>query len=1192
MHLKSIELHGFKSFIDKTKLEFGPGVSVIVGPNGSGKSNVIDAIRWVLGEQSIKSLRGSKMEDVIFAGTKKRKPLGIAEVCLTLDNSDGFFPLEFNEISITRRTYRSGEGEFLINNLPCRLKDVHNLFIDTGMGNDGFSIISQGKVDEILTSKPEERRSIIEETAGIIKYRNRKKEAIRKLHDTEQSLERIQDIIYELSAQLEPLKEQAEKAAIYQGLKAESDQLEINLLVHNMEDVQEKLSKAEQVVAEKQLRVLEFESLKAKNESHIEELRLNIELWDEEINQLQQAVFQLYRQVEQTESEGKLLSARRDAICQELEKLNKEIAELEEKEGSLTHSLSNEEQHRHNIAESIKELQEALSNREKDREEKAQGILNLEKRIELLKNNAFDLMQIMADLRNKVSGCEQKHQTLDHLWGKLSVQEKELNAIIENNDVKKRKLMEMFRQVQGETEGLKNKIALLDKEIRQKECDEAGFIERELKERERLQTLKARLNLLTEMQHDYEGYYPGVRAILQAARKKHLETAGIVGVIAELIEVPDRVRLAIETALGGGIQSIVTETDADGKKAIEYLKNIKGGRATFLPLNVIKCPDNKDIAGKIQELEGILGFASDLVTCDNKVRPAVEFLLKRIVVAQDMDGALKAAKVLKFQTRVVTLEGDLVNPGGSLTGGSPQKKAGHLLSRRREIEELRKQVKEVSAELQETEDSLGHLRLEINEMKSRMVLYQETLKDLEHNGTEYRRDEMQLIQAQETAKKNLTAVQMEIADNCRQKQELAGQKANLMEELKTKEQEKENISLLVSSLQEQLKTQKEGFNEKSEDLTEIKIKLAALIQDENAVRSNIRRLKEEKENTRFLKEKKREEKVCLEQELKKKEQDILATKNKILEYSRQKEEKDRVLNEKKHRRTAESQELTEAEKREKENNRILTQIGQELHQWELKKSRLEMEWEKQIERLQEKFNLSFDQALLRKEELTSRRAALSRIGEIEREIDSLGPVNLSAIQEYQRVYERHEFLTGQREDLLEARQALFKVIEEMDRIMIKRFQATFTQVSNHFNHTFNRLFGGGNAELRLTNPDNILETGIDIVVQPPGKKLQHLNLLSGGEKAMTGIALLFAILNVRPSPFCVLDEIEAALDEANVDRFAAYMYELSKSTQFILVSHRQGTMEIADVLYGITMEESGVSKVLSVKLADLGEISA
>jgi len=1192
MHLKSIELHGFKSFIDKTKLEFEPGVSVIVGPNGSGKSNIADAIRWVLGEQSAKTLRGSKMEDVIFAGTKKRKPLGMAEVCLTLDNSEGFLPLEYNEVTVTRRTYRSGEGEYLINNVPCRLKDINNLFVDTGMGNDGFFIIGQGKVDEILTAKPEDRRSIIEETAGIVKYRNRKKEAVRKLQDTEQNLERIQDIIYELSTQLEPLKEQSEKAAIYQRLRAESDQLEINLIVHTMEDVREKLNEARQVVEVKQLDVFKGEALSAKYESQIEELRFNIELWDEEINKLQQEVFQVFSLVEQTESEGKLLSARRDTIREEMAKLNEELGELEQKVASFAQEIIKEENHQHSLEKYIREYQGAVILREDAQKEKAGNILAIEREIESLKNNTFDLVQIMADIRNKVSGCEQKFQTLDHLWIKLTNQEQEFVRFLESNEQKKQELEQDSLNAQGEMDRVERNISHLEKEIICLQSKERDLMQQELKKRDNLQTLKARLNLLSEMQHDYEGYYPGVKSVLLAARKKHPNVVGVVGVMAELIKVPDQVRIAVETALGGGLQDIVTETDLDAKKAIDYLKSVKGGRATFLPLNTINQPDNKDMALKIQGIDGVLGFASDLITCEAKVRPAVGYLLKRILVVKDMDAALAAGRALRHQAKVVTLEGDLVNPGGSLTGGSQQKRTNNLLSRMSEIEDLKKRIKEIAQDLHETEGVLAGCRQDIDGKKSQRHQNQDRLKELEHVLAQYRRDEIQLVQAQDMAKKNLSTVQMEIVDNRQQKDSLKVEKTHLEEELQEKEKEKVDLTELVSSLQEQLRLQKESLSEKSDNLTEFKIKLAALTQEETAVKSTIRRLREEKDAQIFLIEKKMGEKSGLEQELSQKEKDMLTIKNSVLQLNRQKGEKEDLLNQKKHQRTAESQRLAEIEKEEKETNKDLGKLGQELHQWELKKNRMEMDWEKQMERLQDKFQLNFDQAMLRKEELPSRKAASSRITEIEREIALLGPINLSSIDEYQRVNERHGFLSGQQQDLLEAKASLFKVIGEMDRIMTQRFQATFDLVSIHFNDTFNKLFGGGSAELRLTNPENILETGIDIVVQPPGKKLQHLNLLSGGEKAMTGIALLFAILNVRPSPFCVLDEIEAALDEANVDRFAAYMYELSVKTQFIAVSHRQGTMEVADVLYGITMEESGISKSLSVKLSDLGAISA
>lgn len=1192
MFLKSVELHGFKSFIDKTKLEFEPGVSVIVGPNGSGKSNIADAIRWVLGEQSVKTLRGSKMEDVIFAGTKKRKPLGMAEVCLTLDNSDGFLPLEYTEVTVTRRTYRSGDGEYLINNVPCRLKDIHHLFIDTGIGNDGFFIIGQGKVDEVLTAKPEERRSIIEETAGIVKYRNRKREAMRKLEETEQNIERIQDIIYELSTQLEPLKEQSEKAIIYQKLKEENDQLEINLIVHTMEDMREKLSESRQVVEEKQGELFKGEALSAKYESQIEEMRFNIELWDEEINKLQQEAFQMFSLVEQKESEGKLFSLRFDTIGGEIAKLSEELKKMTEKISVLDQDILVEEGHHKILGKTINEHQNTVDFREDTQKEESEGINTVEKQIESQKNDTFDLVQVMADIRNQVSGCEQKIQTFDHLWAKLTNQEKEFLAFMELNEQKEVELEQSVLNAQNEMKLVEKDISRIEAEVRRYKDREQALIKEELQKRDNLQTLKARLNLLSEMQHDFEGYYPGVKSVLLAVRKNVPDVSGVVGVLAELINVPDQVRIAVETALGGGLQNIVTRTDQDAKKSIDYLKSVKGGRATFLPLNTINQPENKDLAVKIQGIEGVLGFASDLILCEDKIRPAVNYLLKRTLVVKDMNAALAAARALRHQVKVVTLEGDLVNPGGSLTGGSQQKRASNLLSRIGEIEDLQKNIKEIAQDLDETGALLLKCREEFEEQKSQLFYNQDRLKEFEHVLVQYQRDQIQLAQAQERAKENLSGLKLEMVDNRQQKDSLKAAKILLMTEVQAKEKVNLELTKSVLKLQDQLKVQKESLIEKTSDLTGLKIKIAALTQEQTAIKITIARLQEEKVGQIFLVEKKMGEKSVLVQELSQKQIEMVNIKNDILRLSQQKEEKDSYLNQKKHQRVAESQRLAEIEKEEKVISRERGKVGQELHQWELKKNRMEMEWDKQMEKLGDKFHLDFDQALLRKVALPSRRAAASRIAEIEREIILLGGINLSSIDEYQRVNERYGFLSSQQQDLLDAQTSLFKVISEMDQIMIQRFEVTFELMSTHFNVTFMKLFGGGSAELRLTNPENILETGIDIVVQPPGKKLQHLNLLSGGEKAMTGIALLFAVLNVKPSPFCVLDEIEAALDEPNVDRFAAYMYELSAKTQFITVSHRQGTMEIADVLYGITMEESGVSKSLSVKLSELGSISA
>ncbi|MCR6544205.1 chromosome segregation protein SMC [Dehalobacterium formicoaceticum] len=1192
MHLKSIELQGFKSFIHKTKLEFGPGVSVIVGPNGSGKSNITDAIRWVLGEQSVKTLRGSKMEDVIFSGTKKRKPLGMAEVCLVLDNSDGFLPLEFNEVSIIRRTYRSGEGEYLINNAPCRLKDIHQLFQDTGMGTDGFSIISQGKVDEILSAKAEDRRSIIEETAGIVKYRNRKKEAARKLQDTEQSLDRIRDIIYELASQVEPLREQAERAEVYRALREESDRLEINLLVHTMEDTWARLKEALTTGEKKQQELMETEAQRGKNEAHIEELRLRLAKWDEEINDLQQNVFQVFRQLEQEESEGKLKRARRDAIREELGKYEKEIETLIQGSSQLAQNIALEEERYHTLQGSVRNYRDLIKAREDAQMEKSSGIITMERNIENLKNNSFDLMQHMAELRNKISACSQKAKTLDHLWSKSKEQEKEFMQFMEENEEKQKELGVGTEGMRREMTLAEESLSHLTQKIRVTEKTAEQLNARQMDQREQLQSSKARLNLLQEMQHDYEGYFPGVKAVLLAARKKHSAAAGVVGVMAELIKVPDRVRLAVETALGGGLQDIVTETDVDAKKMIEYLKGIKGGRATFLPLNVIHRPENQELTMKIQGQKGVLGFASELITCETKVRPAVDFLLKRILVVEDMDAALIAARTLKHQVRIVTLEGDQIHSGGSLSGGSQQKKGGNLLSRINEMGVLEQRVKNLTREFQISEQSLADCREGLQREKNILEQKQDQLREWEHQLLQNQREEGQLKEARTMAEKNLQAVREEIFDNRREKEALHREEKLLTEAKAEQEKENENLTAALLSLQEELKEQKANLNEKSDDLTAAKVKLAGVTQEEGEVVRTLQRLSEEKESRHALQAKKQEEARILELELAEKETGILEGSKRLLDLSREKEALEGRLNEEKHNRTAEHQYLTGLEKEDREMSKIQAQLNQELHQWELKRNRWEMEWEKQRERMEEKFSLTFEKALLKKEELPSRKGATMRINEIAREIDDLGTINRGAIEEYQRVSERYAFLTEQQQDLVEAKTSLFKVIGEMDHIMIRRFQDTFEQVSFHFNETFTKLFGGGSAQLRLTDQENILETGVDLVVQPPGKKLQHLNLLSGGEKAMTGIALLFAILNVKPSPFCVLDEIEAALDEANVDRFASYMHELSQVSQFIAVSHRQGTMEIADVLYGITMEENGVSKCLSVKLSDLEVISA
>lgn len=1185
MYLKSLELYGFKSFTDKTRLEFGPGISVIVGPNGSGKSNVADAIRWVLGEQSAKSLRGTKMEDIIFAGTKNRKPLGMAEVSMVLDNTDGSLPLEFSEVTVTRRTYRSGEGEFLINHSPCRLKDIHNMFVDTGVGADGFTIVGQGRVEEILNCRPEERRGLIEETAGIVKYRNRKKEAVRKLEETEKSLERIRDIILELSSQVEPLREQAEKARSYQQLRSEADELEISLAVHNMEEIKLRLEEALRQTEEKSLELIRVQARQGKLESQVENLKLDVNRLDEEISLKQQEFFQISGSVEQKEAEIKLTGAKKEAAAIQVSRLMGELKELVEKKTGLEAALAGEKEKQNQLVREVQSEKEVLAAREDIRKETTENLEEMEKRLESLKTGAFDLVQAMADLRNEINSQSRQIYSLDQISGKLSHQEQDFSQYLVSLAEKEQCLSERIKQVLGELREVQEALRILDETLGRLKVSEKGLQAEEARRREISGSLRSRLELLLEMEKDYDGYYPGVKAVLLGKRKNQPACLDVVGVLAELIQVPDRYRVAVETALGGALQNLVTLTDNGAKEAIEFLKKNRGGRATFLPLNIMKPSQGRDLSAKLKDISGAAGLAADLVTCSEQVRPAVDFLLKRVVVVDNMDTALHVARRLGFQAKIVTLEGDIINPGGVLTGGSRQKKTTSLLARAGEISSLKKQLAEQENQHQEISVRLQEVDRELEKVKGKKEDRLDRLRELEILSAGAQKELVQLEEAKETARKNIALVQAELVENQKARDAAEKQQMILTGELADMENRKENLAKELAALEEEIKEVKENLSGCGDGLTEIKVRLARLVQEETSVRHNVNRLEEERNRILLAVENKEQEKESYQKDQKQKEEEIIGLKEEVLLLVQSRKETEDSLNRKKHDRSAGAQELADKEREAGATAKLLVTVQQESHQAELKKDRLEMEWNKYLEKLQEKFRLDFIEAQQRKKEITSKRATAQRISEIEKEIDRLGPVNLTAIEEYIRVKERYEFLESQRVDLEEARQSLFGVIEEMDRIMIRRFRETFQEVNKQFNGTFAHLFGGGVAELILTDQENILETGIEIIVQPPGKKLQHHNLLSGGEKSLTGIALMFAILKVRPSPFCVVDEIEAALDEVNVDRFASYMKEFAAKTQFIVVSHRQGTMEVADVLYGITMEENGISKTVSVKLA-------
>ncbi|NLL52791.1 MAG: chromosome segregation protein SMC [Peptococcaceae bacterium] len=1178
--LKSIHIQGFKSFADKIKLDLQPGLCVIVGPNGSGKSNAADAVRWVLGEQSAKSLRGSKMEDIIFAGSSSRKPVGMAEVSLVFDNSKGLFPLAYEEVVITRRVFRDGEGQFLINKTPCRLKDIQELFLDTGSGKGGFSIIGQGRVEEILNLKSEERRLLIEEVAGISKFRLRKKETLNKLEDTKQNIDRLSDIISEVSNRLEPLAEQAEKAKISKELKSRLEETEIKLIVNDLAGNENKLKKEQDNLHRVNEELATLNTKIAEDESIHMHAKYELNQLDEQLEKLQGNVHTLENSVQENNHEISLIKERQNYTQEQMVRLGKEIVLAEEKIAA-----SRDKYNSLTVREA--DLQKDLAQTSTYLEKMEQELLELRElsgghRLEEYKTEIFQELSLKSKLTNELVELEQQKETLakqeTQRTEESTVKQQEKLEFIQQIEQQNKEILEIERLITGlEQRATDNKQAIYLKKGKQREIEES--MQTLLRE---LDQARARRQALQNLEDNMEGYYKGVRETILAFRKGKLNCRQVYGTTAENLEVEAKYELAIETALGPALQNIIVDRIEDAQKCIAYLKRNSSGRATFLPLESIK-GRKLSLATGVLRKKGVLGLAVDLITFDPRFQAVMEFLLGNIVITENLDAAIELAKTTDYRFRIVTLQGDQVNPGGSLTGGSSKGQGSGLLSRARTIEDLTSKINElkVKYEKQKQESIIGYKELE-------------ELKDLRRNlelqiKSCHEKKSIKLVDRKYTQEKlarweeALKIIEFDLADIRNQNSTLDAKITERKKEIELTVAKIENLQREQKNLEialEQADNQVEGLKER---ITAAKVEAARKEQEHNQVKQLRMEEKENLQNNIDLCQEKKAENNTLKQnvtmlnqkqeEMESKLQKIItelnAKKYKLIEMRTLREE----LNSK-NIRLEEGIKLQYRKVKERE---------QQLHQNELRIARLQAEWETGCLRLEEEFNLSWEQALAYQSQ-DKKEVLQATINDLRAKIEELGPVNYAALEEYPQLCERYEFLSSQKSDLVAAADSLYGLINELDESMIKRFRQGFKDVNAAFSQVFNQLFNGGHAELQLDDPDNLLETGVNIIAQPPGKKAQLLSLLSGGERAFTAIALLFAFLKVKPSPFCLLDEIEAALDDANVKRFVNYLRTLSHQTQFILISHRRGTMESADRLYGITMEESGVSKLLTVEM--------
>lgn len=1185
MFLKRLESVGFKSFAERISVDFVPGVTAVVGPNGSGKSNITDAMRWVLGEQSAKSLRGTKMEDIIFQGSDTRKALNVAEVTLVLDNHDQALPLDYDEVSVTRRVYRSGESEFYINKQSCRLKDIVDLFLDSGLGKEAFSIISQGKVEEILSSKAEERRTIFEEAAGVLKYKQRKKKAEYKLAETQENLNRVEDIIHEIENQLDPLKAQAETAKEYLKQKDMLKQQEISLLITEIEQLHDEWQGLLKEIEAEKMNEIQVQTAIQKREASLAEDRQKIDHMDEQINELQERLLVTTQKLEQYEGKKQVFHERSKHFAENKEKLEVEKHHAQLRIQKLEAELTEEKQ---KLADLQARKQQTKQQVEELRRKLTTGQDDLTEQIEELKSEYIESLNKQAAARNEKQSIAQQLQQLNGKKDKQADKFQDLLELRENYTEQLTEASKTLQSAETQHKQQEESIRQLKIDIEQKRNHYQEQQTKLYQGYQYIEKLKSKKEMLEEMKEDFQGFFQGVKAVLKAREDGKLQA--IHGAVIELIDVPTSYITAIETVLGGQAQHIVVEHDESARKAISWLKQTNSGRATFLPLGSIQpryIP--QDVLAQVEKHPGYVGVAGKLVSTERAFQKAVDHLMGHVLIAKTLKDANDMARLVMRKYRIVTLEGDVVNPGGSMSGGAQKKTNQSLFSRDKDLQELtekladyqakaqvfEQQVQTLKNELMESEQSLQSLEYTINDAQTRLQDARSTHKEIElklaslsENLSIYDQDKQQFDRDRTTLEerdKQLTDELEQISQRLQEYQEqiddLSKQELELKENQDQLQSDFHQYQVQLAEQEERVKNQQEKTNALAQQLSELKEKYQSYEHDlEELVQLSQTEETEEEINQQLEQKSEEKESITIS---------IQNLRTERMELTKKMQDEEREL------------------KEETKNHQAL--MGR-IQQKEVKANRIDVELENRLTVLQSDYMITFERAKQDYEKVDDIDEAKRQVKEIKAAIDRLGNVNLGAIDEYDRILERYTFLTEQRNDLVEAKNTLFSVIKEMDDEMEHLFSTTFSQIKDEFAIVFKELFGGGHAELKLTDPSNLLDTGVDIIAQPPGKKLQNLSLLSGGERALTAIALLFAILRVRPVPFCVLDEVEAALDEANVARFAKYVKHYSENTQFIVITHRQGTMEKADVLYGVTMQESGVSRLVSVRLEETKEL--
>ena len=1176
-------MQGFKSFADKTVLDFEGGVTGIVGPNGSGKSNISDAVRWVMGEMSAKSLRGSNMQDVIFNGTQTRKPLNFAEVSLVLDNSEGIFPIEYNEIMVTRRVFRSGETSYKINGAACRLKDIQELFMDTGLGKDGYSMIGQGNVAQILSTKSEDRRSFFEGAAGVSKYKHRKDEAERKLVSVSENLVRINDITAELESQIKPLEKQSKKAREYLVLYEEYKGLDVGLILLTAQKGKLQLS---EVISNKENVEAEINGLKSgadEFELKMADLYTESEKKDEEQTQTNNALLDNENGISKIENDISIAKNNIDNNKKLKIRIDEEISAVLNKNEQLAAKISESEA---KIAQKEEESRGLLSDFAKMQEDSGSVYSELEdckNEIDALKAQVMEYSSKVSSGKTQIEGLEKLRNA--YLERKTAVEaERDAKTLgsentkkeIAQNEEKISKTEEKLLQMKKRIEDSEKKLSELIKEE-----DEliAALSEKQLD----LKSKTSKKRMLEAMENDYEGYARSVKAVIKAGE---LARHKIYGTLSGLISVDKEYVTAIETALGGALQNIVVENEEDAKAAISYLRENKLGRATFLPISSVaaKRLDNEK---EIRSEKGVIGIASDLVKTDRKYGAIVESLLARTVVTDTIDNGITLSKKYKYRFRTVTLLGDVLNAGGAISGGSVNKMSG-FLSRANEIKTLGNDISVLSKETTKAEKELETKKADIDNVNIQLENFRPLMREYENdilllkNSNEHLLASVVSEEGEKSFADEIEAIEKELKNSS---EEIAG----LISAVRTGENEIVRINGEIEKLTEKYAEIQRKKDEKAQEIMDETVRMKAFEQEIFAEKQNIENFK----NSIAENEAEITKKIADKEEIERKNTELLTEieekQTKIAETLKISEDIKVRLAEIESEKAAILEKLKNMQSKNKELTDKLILLQQELSRMESKEDRLTIQQDSIISRLWDDYELTLETADEKKAEITDEKAAQARATELKSKIKSLGSINLDAIEEYKNVKERFEFLSVQKSDLESAKADLVKVIDSMQELMEEHFGKQFEEINKSFQKVFSELFGGGHGRLYLSDPDAVLESGIEIEAQLPGKSLQNINLYSGGEKSFIAIALLFAILRVKPTPFCILDEIDAALDDVNVWRFATYLKNYIDDTQFVVITHRRGTMEAANTLYGATMQEKGVTKMLALQIDEVDE---